>query len=135
MYADIHTNRHTPDVQRHTCRTQQHTIRNIENSWHTRLCIRNIPTLNSPFSMTVLLFTAFLSRATGRIKSELVSSLTELLCYPFIIISHIGINTSFVRRSTSLTPWHNPCKEPFTLQWSTAVTLTEDKKISNLSSL
>jgi hypothetical protein len=97
--------------------------------------ISNIPALNSSFCVTVLLCTAFFYRATGRIKSELCLLLTEMPFYPFNIVNHIGVNTRVVRWCTSITPWHNTCEEPFTLQRSTTVTLTEDVKISNLSSL
>jgi len=100
-----------------TARTRKHI--------HTEgLYIVSIPPLNSQFCVTVSLWTAFFCRTTGRIKSEFNLALTEMLFYPFLIVSHIGVNTRVYRRGTFFTPWHNPCEEPFTLQRSTAVAVT-----------
>jgi len=65
------------------------------------------------------------------INSKLVYSLIEFPFYPFIIEGHIGLQTRLFWQTTSLAQWHNPCEEPATLLRPTAVTLTEDKKISN----
>ena len=94
-----------------------------------------IPLFNSPFCVTVSLWTAFFCRALGRIKSVLVLALTEMLFYPLLIVSHVGVNIRMDRRGRSATPWHNPCEEPLTLQRSTAVALMKDAKITNVPSL
>ena len=82
-----------------------------------------IALFNSPFCVTVSLWTAFFCRAMGRIKSEFVLALTEMLFYPFLIVSHVGVKIRVDRQGFSATTWHNPCEEPFTLQRSTAVAL------------
>ena len=98
---------------------------------HTHIFLNRIPTLNMSFLVLVTLSATFFSNVIWWIKLKLVSFLTELPFYPFIIEGHIGIYTGFVWHATSNAPWHNPCEKLATLQRSTAVTLREDKKISN----
>jgi len=39
----------------------------------------------------------------GRIKSEFVLALTEMLFYPFLIVSHVGVNIRVDRQGISAT--------------------------------
>ena len=97
----------------------------------THTFLTRIPTLHTPFLVSISLSATFFFNVIWWIKLKLVSFLTELPFYPFIIESHIGVHTRLVWHATSLAPWHIPCEKPATLQRSTAVTVREEKKISN----